>query len=176
MADEITNPRSIVSVNTGAVRTVERGGKRITTGIFKEPAAGRVRLRGVNLDGDDQADRGVHGGPDRAAYAYAAEDYDWWERELGRACAPGTFGENLTTRGIDVSGALIGERWRVGSAVVAVTSPRVPCYKLAMKMTTRSSCGASPRRCVRARTSRSWKKATLRRATARRSCIAPRTR
>ena len=125
---------SIVSVNTGAVRTVQRGDQLITTGIFKEPVAGRVRLHGVNLDGDDQADREVHGGPDRAAYAYAAEDYDWWRGELGRACEPGTFGENLTTRGIDVSGALIGERWRVGSAVVRVTSPRVPCYKLAMKM------------------------------------------
>ncbi|MDP9107304.1 MAG: MOSC domain-containing protein [Candidatus Eremiobacteraeota bacterium] len=123
-----------MSVNAGAVRTVERAGERITTGIFKEPVAGRLRLRGVNLDGDDQADRSVHGGPDRAAYAYASEDYDWWQRELGRACAPGTFGENLTTSGIDVSGALIGERWRVGSAVVQVTSPRVPCYKLAMKM------------------------------------------
>ena len=126
--------RSIVSVNAGAVRTVEYGGKHITTGIFKEPVTGRVRLRGVNLDGDDQADRSVHGGEDRAAYAYAAEDYGWWTSELGRDFAPGTFGENLTTRGIDVSGALIGERWRVGSAVVQVTSPRVPCYKLAMKM------------------------------------------
>ena len=134
MIDEIPNARSIVSVNVGAVRTVERGGEHITTGIFKEPVAGRVRLRGVNLDGDDQADRGVHGGSDRAAYAYASEDYGWWAGELGRECGPGTFGENLTTRGIDVSGALIGERWRIGSAIVRVTSPRVPCYKLAMKM------------------------------------------
>jgi MOSC domain-containing protein YiiM len=134
MVEDIGNLRSVVSVNVGAVRTVERGGKLITTGIFKEPVAGRVRLRGVNLDGDDQADRGVHGGPDRAAYAYAVEDYDSWAGELGAACAPGAFGENLTTRGIDVSGALIGELWRVGSAVVRVTSPRVPCYKLAMKM------------------------------------------
>ncbi len=134
MTDSAFHPGTIVSVNAGAVRSVAHGGELVTTGIFKEPVAGRVRLRGVNLDGDDQADRGVHGGPDRAAYAYAAEDYDWWRGELGRACEPGTFGENLTTRGIDVSGALIGERWRVGSAVVRVTSPRVPCYKLAMKM------------------------------------------
>ena len=125
---------SVTSVNVGAVRTVEYGGKLITTGIFKDPVAGRVRLHGVNFDGDDQADRGVHGGDVRAAYAYAAEDYDWWAGELGRTCAPGTFGENLTTHGLDVSGALIGERWRAGSAVVQVTSPRVPCYKLAMKM------------------------------------------
>jgi MOSC domain-containing protein YiiM len=134
MMAQTNNARSIVSVNVGAVRTVEHGGTHITTGIFKEPVSGRVRLRGVNLDGDDQADRGVHGGADRAAYAYASEDYDWWRGQLGRDCAPGTFGENLTTRGIDVSGALVGERWRVGSAVVQVTSPRVPCYKLAMKM------------------------------------------
>ena len=134
MTAHANGARSIVSVNAGAVRTVEHGGTLVTTGIFKEPVPGRVRLRGVNLEGDDQADRSVHGGPDRAVYAYATEDYDWWADELGRACAPGTFGDNLTTRGIDVSGALIGERWRVGSAVVQVTSPRVPCYKLAMKM------------------------------------------
>ncbi len=134
MTDFAQYPSSIVSVNTGAVRTVEHGGELVTTGIFKEPVAGRVRLRGVNFDGDDQADRSVHGGPDRAAYAYAAEDYDWWSAELRRDCAPGLFGENLTTRGIDVSGALIGERWRMGSALVQVTSPRVPCYKLAMKL------------------------------------------
>ena len=134
MSEEIKNARSIVSVNVGRVRTVDHGGEHVTTGIFKEPVAGRVRLRGVNLDGDDQADRGVHGGRDRAAYAYASEDYDWWSAELGRAFPPGSFGENLTLRGLDVSGALIGERWRVGSAVVQVTSPRVPCYKLAMKM------------------------------------------
>jgi MOSC domain-containing protein YiiM len=134
MNAEAGNARSVVSVNVGALRTVVHGGEHVTTGIFKEPVAGRVRLHGVNLDGDAQADRGVHGGRERAVYAYAAEDYDWWSGQLGRACAPGTFGENLTTRGIDVSGALIGERWQAGSAVVQVTSPRVPCYKLAMKM------------------------------------------
>ncbi len=134
LAGARTPNASIVAVNVGAVRSVEYGGKLITTGIFKEPVAGRVPLRGVNFDGDDQADRVVHGGDVRAAYAYAAEDYDWWDGELGRVCAPGTFGENLTTRGVDVNGALIGERWRAGSAVVQVTSPRIPCYKLAMKM------------------------------------------
>jgi len=134
MTTQIQNHGSLVSVNAGAVRTVEHGNATITTGIFKEPASGRVRVRGVNLDGDDQADRAVHGGPDRSLYAYSSEDYDWWCGELGHACAPGAFGENLTTLGIDVSGALIGERWRVGSALAQVTSPRIPCYKLAMKM------------------------------------------
>jgi MOSC domain-containing protein YiiM len=88
----------------------------------------------VNLSGDDQADRAVHGGPDRAVYAYAAEDYDWWNRELGRDLPPGTFGENLTIRGIDVNTALVGERWRIGTTILQVTTPRFPCYKLAMKM------------------------------------------
>lgn len=125
---------SVLSVNAGSVRTVPYGGKDVTTGIFKEPVEGRVIVAGVNIEGDDQADRAVHGGPDRAMYAYASEDYAWWKRELGRELPPGTFGENLTTEGIDVNAALVGERWRIGSVVVQVTTPRFPCYKLAMKM------------------------------------------
>jgi len=122
------------SVNVSGVRSVEIDGHAVTTGIFKVPVVGRVPLRGVNLRDDDQADRNAHGGTDRAVYAYAAEDYDWWRGELSRALAPGTFGENLTLRGVDVSGARIGERWRVGSTLLAVTSPRVPCFKLAHVM------------------------------------------
>ena len=92
-------------------------------------------MRGVNVDGDDQADRTAHGGADMAVYAYAAEDYRWWESELERALAPGTFGENLTTTGIDVNAALIGERWRIGDALeLEVAGPRIPCYKLAARM------------------------------------------
>lgn len=125
---------TVRSVNVSAVRSVEIGGDAVTTGIFKQPAAGRVPLRGVNLAGDDQADRNAHGGPDRAVYAYAAEDYDWWNAKLGRVLPPGTYGENLTLHGVDVSGARIGERWRVGSATLQVTSPRVPCFKLAHVM------------------------------------------
>ena len=93
-----------------------------------------IRLRGVNLDGDDQADREVHGGPDKAVYAYAAEDLAWWGARLGRPVEPGTFGENLTTQDIDLADALVGERWSVGSAVLEVTQPRVPCYKLGIRM------------------------------------------
>jgi MOSC domain-containing protein YiiM len=122
------------SVNVSPARAVEYAGGLVTTGIFKVPASGRVALRGVNLAGDDQADRAVHGGPDRALYAYASEDYDWWRECEGRRVEPGIFGENLTLRGVDVSKALVGERWRVGSTVLRVTSPRVPCYKLAMAM------------------------------------------
>lgn len=124
----------ILSVNVGSVRTVRRNGKDVTTGIFKEPVEGRLAVRGVNLDGDDQADRNVHGGPDQVIYAYASEDYQWWQRELDRELLPGTFGENLTTRGIDLTTALVGERWRVGTSLLRITGPRIPCDKLAMRM------------------------------------------
>ena len=125
---------SILSVNVGSVRTVRRGEEDVATAIFKEPVDGRVAVRGVNIAGDDQGDRSVHGGPVRAIYAYAAEDYAWWEGELGRKLAPGTFGENLTTQGFDVNEALIGERWSIGTTVLQITIPRVPCFKLAMRM------------------------------------------
>lgn len=124
----------VVSVNVGGVRTVQYAGKTTTTGIFKTPVSGRVAMRGVNLHGDDQADRSVHGGEVRAVYAYAIEDYAWWELQLGRAMPPGQFGENITTQGVDVNDAIVGERWRIGSALLQVTIPRVPCYKLGMKM------------------------------------------
>jgi MOSC domain-containing protein YiiM len=124
----------VVSVNVSLALSVERSGEIVRTGIFKQPIVGRVPLRGVNLRGDEQADRSVHGGPDRAVYAYASEDYEWWRGDLGRDLSPGKFGDNLTTGGVDVSGALVGERWRVGSAILQVTSPRVPCYKLALAL------------------------------------------
>lgn len=124
----------VTSVNVGGVRTISYRGHEITTGIFKDPIQGPVRVRGVNIDGDDQADRSVHGGPAKAVYAYASEDYAWWESELQRPMPPGQFGENLTTARIDLNEALVGERWRVGSAVLQVTIPRVPCYKLGIKM------------------------------------------
>ena len=125
----------VEAVNVGTPRPIERGkGKIETSSIWKEPVSGRVAVRGVNIEGDDQADRSVHGGPNRAVYAYAAEDTEWWEAELGRELGPGIFGENLTLRGVDVTGARVGERWRIGSVVLEVTSPRVPCWKLAKKM------------------------------------------
>jgi MOSC domain-containing protein YiiM len=125
----------IEAVSVGKPRRIERSsGDVTTTAIWKEPVSGRVALRGVNFEGDDQADRTVHGGPDQAVYAYAAEDYEWWEAELGRELAPGSFGENLTVRGVDVTGALIGERWAVGSTILEVTAPRLPCWKFAKKM------------------------------------------
>jgi MOSC domain-containing protein YiiM len=126
----------VEAVNVGKPQPIERSNGEIeTSAIWKEPVSGRVAVRGVNIDGDDQADRSVHGGPDRAVYAYAAEDTDWWRVELGRDdLGPGIFGENLTLRGVDVTGAKVGERWRIGTLVLEVTTPRVPCWKLAKKM------------------------------------------
>ena len=128
------SPARLGSVNVGRVRTVTLGERPVRTAIWKAPTDGLVRLRGVNLDGDDQADRSVHGGPDKAVYAYAAEDLAWWTDKLSRRLGPGMFGENLTTSGLDLGAALIGERWSVGSAVLEVSQPRVPCYKLGIRM------------------------------------------
>ena len=124
----------VTSVNVGGAAALETPRGPVESAIVKRPATGRVRFRGVNAEGDDQADRSVHGGVDRAVYAYAAEDYAWWERELGRALEPGTFGENLTTSGLEVNEALVGERWAIGDAELEVSIPRVPCFKLAARM------------------------------------------
>jgi MOSC domain-containing protein YiiM len=124
----------IVSVNIGRPRAQEWHGRLVETAIYKEPVGGPILASGVNLAGDDQADRRVHGGADKAVYAYATEDYEWWEGELGRTLPPGTFGENLTTAGLDLTNSAIGDRWRIGDAVFEVAQPREPCFKLGMKM------------------------------------------
>src|SRR6476659_4119036 len=100
----------VVSVNVGRPRPVHTGRRAVDTAIFKTPVEGRVAVRGVNLVGDEQADRTVHGGPDKAVYAYALEEIREWEAELHHELGPASFGENLTTEGLDVSGALVGER------------------------------------------------------------------
>jgi MOSC domain-containing protein YiiM len=123
-----------VSVNVGGVRTVQWHGRTVTTGIWKSPVDGRVPVRGVNLAGDDQADRRVHGGPDKAVYAYALEDYAWWSGELGREIGPATFGENLTVEGLHLGALEIGTRWLVGSTELEVSQPRKPCFKLGIRM------------------------------------------
>ncbi|MEA2498105.1 MAG: hypothetical protein QOH26_510 [Actinomycetota bacterium] len=125
---------SVVSVNVGAPRDLVIKGRERVTGIFKEPVEGRVPVRGVAVGDDVQMDKKHHGGPLKAVYVYAVEDYEWWSRELDRALAPGTFGDNITTRGLDVTAALIGERWRVGTALLEVTDPRIPCSTLATRM------------------------------------------
>jgi MOSC domain-containing protein YiiM len=124
----------VVSVNVGLPRTITWNGRTVQTGIFKAPVNGRVRVRTLNLDGDRQADLSVHGGPDKAIYVYPSEHYDYWQGELPGIELPwGTFGENLTTEGMLEEAVNIGDRFRIGSAVVMVTQPRVPCYKLAAK-------------------------------------------
>jgi MOSC domain-containing protein YiiM len=124
----------ILTVNVGSPRDVRVGDRVIRTAIWKEPVTGRVAVRGVNLTGDDQADRSVHGGRDKAVYAYATEDATWWAEEVGADLGPGAFGENLTTAGVDVSQARIGERWAVGSVLLEVRQSRMPCFKLGLRM------------------------------------------
>jgi MOSC domain-containing protein YiiM len=124
----------IVSLNVGLPRDVMWHGRAVTTGIFKEPVAGRVALRTLNLDGDRQADLMVHGGKDKAVYCYPLAHYDYWKKELpSRDLPPGMFGENFTTDGLSEDSAHLGDRFSVGSAEVVVTQPRLPCYKLGVK-------------------------------------------
>lgn len=124
----------VISINVGLPREVLWKGKTVTTGIFKEPVDGRVMMRSLNLDGDRQADLSVHGGKDKAVYVYPFEHYDYWRHKLPEMDLPwGTFGENLTTVGLLENEVNIGDRFRIGSAEVMVTQPRMPCYKLGIK-------------------------------------------
>ncbi len=128
------NPMSVVSVNVGLPREVIWKGETISTGIFKQPVQGRVVVRRLNLDGDRQADLTVHGGPDKAIYAYPAEYYHFWREEFPDMELPwAMFGENVTIEGLLDDTVHIGDRFRMGSAEVMVTQPRVPCYKLGIK-------------------------------------------
>ena len=124
----------VESVNVGEPRPIDVNGHTVWTAIWKQPVEGRVALRGVNLRGDEQADRTVHGGPDKAVYAYAIEDTEWWETQLGITLGAGAFGENLTVAGVPVSEAVVGERWAVGSTLLEVAQPRLPCFKLGLRM------------------------------------------
>jgi MOSC domain-containing protein YiiM len=124
----------VVSVNVGLPREVSWQGVSVLTGIFKEPVQETVRVRKLNLDGDRQADLTVHGGAEKAVYAYPSEHYEYWRGELPQETfAWGKFGENLTTEGLHENGLCIGDRLRVGSSLLVVTQPRLPCYKLVLK-------------------------------------------
>ncbi|HEY9500692.1 MAG TPA: MOSC domain-containing protein [Pyrinomonadaceae bacterium] len=124
----------IISINVGRPRLVMRNDEPVSTAIFKEPVAGRVMLRTLNLDGDRQADLTVHGGPEKAVYLYPSEHYAFWKRELPDMDLPwGIFGENFTTEGLIESQMNIGDRFRIGSAEVMITQPRMPCYKLGIR-------------------------------------------
>ncbi|HLD14819.1 MAG TPA: MOSC domain-containing protein [Burkholderiales bacterium] len=125
----------LISVNVGRPRAVSYRDGTVTTGIYKGPVAGRAWLRRLNLDGDGQADLRVHGGEDKAAYAYPHEHYAFWARELGRNdFSFGQFGENLTVEGLLEDAVFIGDIFRAGEALVQVSQPRAPCFKLGIRM------------------------------------------
>ncbi|MFI7521760.1 MOSC domain-containing protein [Micromonospora globbae] len=122
----------VVAVNLGAVTEADWAGDASgRSGIDKRPAEGPVLFRADGVTGDFIGERAHHGGPDQAVYAYAEEDAGWWAAELGRPVRPGNLGENLTTYAVDVTGAVIGEQWLVGSALLQVTKPRTPCTTFA---------------------------------------------
>jgi MOSC domain-containing protein YiiM len=124
----------VVSVNVGLPCTMRWKGSDVTTGIFKQPVTGRMPIRRLNLDGDRQADLTVHGGAAKAVYAYPLEHYAFWREELGEELPHGAFGENLTVEGLPLEQEVaVGDRFRVGSAELVVTQPRLPCYKLALR-------------------------------------------
>ena len=124
----------LVSINVGKPKEFEYKGRTAISAIWKSPVTGRVAAKGVNLEGDDQADREAHGGFDKAIYAYAIEDLQWWEQEIEQDIEYGQFGENFTTQGLDVNGAIVGERWEIGSTILEVSEPRIPCWRFGVRM------------------------------------------
>jgi len=128
-------PMTLLSINVSGPREVDHDDKRVQTGIFKQPVDGRVMLRRLNLDGDGQADLWGHGGAFRAVYVYSVENYGFWRQELGRDDLPvGAFGENFTVEGMPDDTICVGDVFRIGEALVEVSQPRIPCFKLALKM------------------------------------------
>jgi MOSC domain-containing protein YiiM len=124
----------IISVNAGRPRLVLNNEQAVSTGIFKQPVTGRVAVRRLNIDGDRQADLSVHGGPDKAVYGYPSEHYEYWKQQLPEMELPwGMFGENFTTAGLFESELNIGDKFLAGTAIVMVTEPRMPCYKLGIR-------------------------------------------
>ncbi len=124
----------LISLNVARPRLTVYNGNTINTGIFKDPVSGPVPLRTLNLDGDQQADLAVHGGPNKAVYAYPSEHYEFWREELPGMNLPwGMFGENFTTEGLFERDLHVGDRLQIGTAMIVVRQPRVPCYKLAAK-------------------------------------------
>src|SRR5215471_8289712 len=124
----------LVAISVGRPRKVEWHGRSVQTSIFKTPVSGPVHVTRLNIEGDEQSDLSVHGGAEKAVYAYPSEHYDFWRRELPDAELPwGAFGENLTTQGLLEDEVWIGDRYRAGSVELVVTQPRMPCYKLAIR-------------------------------------------
>jgi len=127
-------PERVVSVNVGRPTEVPYRGTTVSTGIFKAPVEGRAMLRRLGFDGDKQADPTVHGGAEKAAYLYSADAYAWWATELGHPLRPAEFGENVTVTGMADDEVCVGDRLRLGEALVQVTGPREPCFKLGIRM------------------------------------------
>ncbi len=121
----------MISVNVGRGRRAGWAGRIGRSAIDKRPCRGAVTIGRLGADGDEQVDKKHHGGPYQAVYAYGREDLDWWTEQLGRELGNGVFGENITTTGLDVSGAFLGETWRLGTAVVQIASVRIPCATFA---------------------------------------------
>lgn len=124
----------IVSINSAKSQAIEFNGQQVYTGIFKYPVADSVNVTALGLAGDTIVDKEVHGGLDQAVYLYHAEDYAWWEAELGRTIGYGTFGENLTIGGLDDISWVIGDRITINNVVLEITAPRIPCFKLGVRM------------------------------------------
>ncbi len=145
----------LLSVNVGLPREIEWKEKIVRTSIFKAPVPGRVRVAKLNLEGDQQSDLTVHGGVDKAAYAYPSEHYPFWRREFPGMDLPwGVFGENFTTEGLLEETVHIGDHFRIGSAQFMVTQPRMPCFKLGIRFNRPDSKGAyesTPASCLEAR-------------------------
>jgi len=124
----------VVAISVGRPRQVQWRGREVRTSIFKTPVTRRVHVARTNIEGDEQSDLSVHGGADKAVYAYPAEHYDFWRRELPDADLPwGAFGENFTTEGLLEGEVGIGDRYRIGTVELVVTQPRMPCYKLGVR-------------------------------------------
>jgi MOSC domain-containing protein YiiM len=124
----------LVAISVGRPREAQWRGRGVQTSIFKTPVSRRVHVTRFNIEGDQQSDLSVHGGPEKAVYAYPAEHYNFWRRELPDAELPwGAFGENFTTEGLLEDEVWIGDRYRVGTVELVVTQPRMPCYKLAIR-------------------------------------------
>ena len=124
----------LISVNIGEKRTLQKGQELITTGIFKLPASGRVRIGELGLEGDVIMDKKHHGGPDQAVYIYGEADYTWWRNQLGRDLPAGIFGENLTISELESASFNVGDVLTVGDVKLQVTAPRIPCSDFAARM------------------------------------------
>jgi MOSC domain-containing protein YiiM len=131
----LTRSSVVLRICVSKAKIVDWNGDQVATGIFKLPVEGRVRVRRLNLDGDEQADLTVHGGKDKAVYVYPIEQYEYWKKEMpDRDFEWGNFGENLTISGFDENSVCIGDKLKIGTARFVVTQPRIPCYKLGIRL------------------------------------------